>query len=139
MGDFWAIEAFAVFSNRPYFVSISKRRLRWGRCDPPGYHSISRRISDELQDILITNDENEFVLIAQPSGKSRSDAFRVPTSKIQDLESLNQGWPIDSLKYNRTTDCCCLSESDGKLAIMVATIDSRHGRGKLYEKVLEMP
>ena len=139
MGDTWAVEAFAAFSNQPSFVSISKRKLRRGRYDPPGYQSKSRIISEELQDILITNDEDELVLIAQPSGKSRFDAFRVPTSKIQDLESLGQGWQIGSRKYNRTTDCCCLLESEGKLAVMVALIDSKDRRGTLFEKVCEIP
>lgn len=137
MGVSWAIDTFAVFANQPSFVSISKKKIRWGNYDLPEYKSQSKMISDELLDVLVTEEEDELILVGRSNGKTRIDAFRVSTSKIKGLVSLGQGLPTGSHRYNRDTDCCCLSERDDKLVIMVATINPRQRGGRLYEKFLE--
>ena len=136
MGVSWAIDAFAVFANQPSFVSISRKKIRWGNYDLPGYKSQSKMIGDEPLDVLVT-EEDELILVGRSNGKTRIDAFRVSTSKIKGLVSLGQGLPTGSHRYNRATDCCCLSERDDKLVIMVATINPRQRGGMLYERFLE--
>lgn len=138
MGMSWAIDTFAVFTTQPSFVSMSRRRIRWGKYDPPEYKTQSKIIGDELLDVLVTEEEDELILVGRSNGKTRIDAFRVSTSKIKGLMSLgqDQGLPTGSRRYNRATDCCCLSEREHRSVIMVATINPRHRKGRLYEKFL---
>ena len=136
MGRSWAIEAFAVFATQPSFATMSKKRIKVGDYDPPEYKTKSKIISDELLDVLVTEEEDELILLGRSHGRTPIDAFRISTNEIKDLEGLGHGLPTGSRQYNRATDCCCLAERDDKLVIMVATIDPRHG-GRLYEKPLE--
>lgn len=137
MGVSWAVDTFAVFATQPSFVSISRKKIRWGDYDLPEYKSQSKIIGDELLDILVTEEEDELILVGRSNGKTRIDAFRVSTSKIKGLVSLGQGLPTGSHRYNRATDCCCLLEEEDKSVIMVATINPRQREGMLYEKFLE--
>ena len=136
MGESWAIDTFAVFATNPSFATISKKRIRLGIYDPPEYSTKSRTISDELLGVFITDEEDEIILVGRSDGKARIDAFRVSTSKIKGLESLGRGLPTGSVQYNQTTDCCCLSEKEDELVIMVANINPRRQEGRIHETVL---
>ena len=134
----WAIDAFVVCAYERAFADISKKRIRWGTFDPPEHKMESKPMSDELLDILVTDEEDEVIVIGRTTGKrkARIDAFRLSTSEIKDLESLGHGIPTGSKQYNRTTDCCCLVEKDDKMVIRVATINTSRHEGKLYERIL---
>ena len=137
MGESWAVEAFAVLATQRLFATISKKRIRLGEYDPPGYKTQSRLLSYELIDALVTDEEDDLIIVGQSNEKKLIDAFRVSTGKIKDLESLGTGLPTGSRRYNRVTDCCCLSEREDKLAIILATIDTKHRLCMLYERFLE--
>ena len=137
MGVSWAIDTFAVFATQPSFVTISKNKIRLGDYDPPEYQKASKIIGDELLDVLVTENEDEIILVGRSDGNTRIDAFRVPTSNMNNLASLGHGLPTGSHRYDRTTDCCCLSEREDRMVLMVATIDPRQREGRLYERFLE--
>ncbi len=139
MGKTWAIDTFVVSAHERAFAAISKNMIRWGTYDPPEYKIKSKPVSDELFDILITDEEDEVVVIGRTTGKLMAgiDAFRVSTTEIRDLESLGHGFPTGSKQYNRNTDCCCLVERDDKLVVPITTINTSQHKGRLYKRVLE--
>lgn len=138
MGESWAIEAFAVFATQRSFATISKKMIRLGIYPhPPEYKAKSKILSDEFLDVLVTDEEDELILVGRSNGKGDINAFRVSTSKIKGLESLDRGESTGSGQYNQITDCCCLSEKEDKLVIMVANIDPKKKEGRLYEKFLD--
>ena len=137
MGESWAVDTFAVFATQPSFVTISKKKIRWGIYNPPESKSQSKVMSDELLDVLVTDEEDELILVGRSNQRGPINAFRVSTSQIQRLESLGRGLSSGFGKHYRTTDCCCLVEKEDKLVIMVAIIDPREHKGKLYETILE--
>ena len=131
----WEIKTFAVLSTKLSFAAISKIMIRWGSYDPPEYTAKSRRLGDELLDILVPDDEEHVVLLARPNGRGYVSAFRVSTNKFGGLESLGDGISIGTNSYDRNKDCCCLVEKNDKLVMMLVNI--KEDRGKLYEKYLE--
>lgn len=135
MGLSWVIKTFAVLATKLSFAAMSEIMIRWGSYDPPEYNVRSRRLGDELLDILVTDEEEQVVLVGKKDGRGHVSVFRVSTNKIGGLESLGDGISTGSRHYNRTTDCCCLVEKEDKLVIMLVNID-KHG-GTLYEKYLE--
>ena len=135
MGVSWAIETFAVLATKLSFAAMSKKMIRWGSYDPPEYDMKSRRMGDELLDILVTDEEEQVVLVGRRDGRGAVSAFRVSTNTIGGLESLGDGISTGSGHYYRITDCCCLLEKEGKLVIMLVNINK--SGGKLYEKYLE--
>ncbi len=139
MAESWAVDTFAVFATQPSFVTISQKRIRWGIYDPPGSKSQSKVMSDELLDVLVTDEEDELILVGRSNGRGPINAFRVSTNQIQNLESLGRGLSSKGFgqHYRTTTDCCCLAEKEDKLVIMVAIIDNTEHKGKLYETILE--
>lgn len=134
-GVSWAIETFAVLATEFSFAAMSKKMIRWGSYDSPEYSIRSRRMADELLDILVTDEEEQVVLVGRPNGRGHVSAFRVSTNKIGGLESLGDGISTGSSHYSRITDCCCLLKKKGKLVMMLANVDNR--RGRLYEKYLD--
>ena len=126
MGVSWAIKTFA---------AMSKKMIRWGTYDPPEYNLQSRRMADELLDILATDEEKQVILLGRPDGKGPVSAFRVSMNQIRGLESLGEGISTGSRRYNRITDCCCLLEKDGRPVIMLVIIDK--DEGTLYETYLK--
>ena len=135
MGDSWEIKTFAVLATKLAFAAMSKKMIRWGFYDPPEYTVRSRRMGDELLDILVPDEEENIVLLARPNGRGHVSAFRVSTNKIGGLESLGGGISIGTNHYYRNRDCCCLLEKDGKLVMMLVNINK--DGAKLYEKYLE--
>ena len=135
MGKSWAIETFAVLPTKLSFAAMSKKMIRWGSYDPPEYTVTSRRLAENLLDILVPDEEEHVVLLARPSGGGYIRAFRVSKNKIGNLESLGKGISIRTNHYNRNKDCCCLSKKDGKLVMMLVNIDNNGGT--LYERCLE--
>ena len=131
----WEIKTFAVLSTKLSFAAISRIMLRWGSYDPPEYTVRSRRMADELLDILVPDEEEHVVLLARPNGRGHVSAFRVSTNKIRGLESLGDGISMGTNHYDRNRDCCCLVERDDKLVMMLVNIDK--DGGTLYEKCLE--
>lgn len=63
-----------------------------GDCNPPRYRAQPRIISDEFLDILVTEEEDELIVVGRSIGKIPIVAFRIPTSRIKDLESLGHGF-----------------------------------------------
>ena len=133
----WVIDTFVVFATQPSFATISKEKIRWGIYDPSGYRTQSKSMMDELLDVLITEEEDELILVGRSNGWGHINAFRVSTTRIRNLESLGRGLSTGSSHYNRTTDCCCLTEKEDKLVMMMANIDPRRREGRLYETFLE--
>ncbi len=137
MRESWPVDTFAVLATQPSFVTISEKRIRWGIYDPPGSKSQSKVMSDELLDVLVTDEEDELIVVGRSNGRGQINAFRVSTNQIKGLESLGQGLSRGFGQQYRTTDCCCLAEKEDKLVIMVAIIDPKEHKGKLYETILE--
>ena len=133
----WVIDTFVVFATQPSFATISKKKIRWGIYDPSGYKTQSKIMMDELLDVLITEEEDELILVGRSNGWGHINAFRVSTTRIRNLESLGRGLSTGSSQYNRTTDCCCLTEKEDRLVMMMANIDPRRREGRLYETFLE--
>ena len=135
MGVSWEIKTFAVLATKLSFAAISKIMIRWGSYDPPEYDKRSRRMPDELLDILVPDDEEQVIVVARPNGRGHVSAFRVSANKIGGLESLGNGISIGTNHYDRNRDCCCLLERKGKLVLMLVNIDKKGGT--LYETYLE--
>ena len=135
MGVSWEIKTFAALATKFSFAAISKKMIRWGSYDPPEYTVRSKRLDDDLLDILVPDEEEHLVLLARPNGRGYISAFRVSTNKIGGLENLGDGISIGTNHYNRNRDCCCLLERDDKLVMMLVNINK--DGAKLYEKCLE--
>lgn len=137
MGESWAIDTFAVFAPQPSFATISKKKIRIGIYDPPEYRTESRPMSNDLLDVLLPDKKDVIILVGRSDRKAQIVALPVSTNNIKGLESLGGGFSTGSSHYNQTTDCCCLSEREDKMVIMVANINPGRQKGTLYETFLE--
>ena len=135
------VGAFAVFTDRACFAAISSKKISLGSYDPdndPQREAQSQATGDKLLDVLIHPNQKELVVIGQSHGRGKIKIFRIPTNRISGLDRLGIGISTGLDRYKPITDSICLvtNVENGQISILIASIDSRHKEGKLYQIVL---
>ena len=77
-------------------------------------------------------------MIGQSNGRGKYRIFRISANSINGLNSLGKGISTGLDRYNPISDSICLVEKleDEKVVTTIASVDSRHRQGKLYQSLL---
>jgi len=137
LGDFWKIRSLAIFAYRPSFVTISRRKIHLGTYEPSKYDIFTHIMGDQLLDVLVDEDEDQLILIGRTDWRGKINAFKVPVDKVKDLETLDHGTPIGVEQYDPLRDACCIQQKSDRNVLLVASMDTRRQRGKMYEIPLD--
>ena len=125
------LQTFALFDNHHAYAAISKKKIYLDTCDAtkyPRFKAKTEALDVELLDVLISDDQ-ELIVLCKDRGKL--NVFRVAMDKVDELEHLRGGIPLDLHNYNAVTDSCCLVSDSNTLqqSILIAS----RGEGKLYQ------
>ena len=140
MESSWKIGSVALFANHSSFAAVSSKEIRIVSYKAGRRHdSRSRSTSDEVLDVVASEEGDEIILIGRSNSRGRIKAFRLQKSKVNGSGSVGKGVHTGMGDYDPMTDCCCLFREAGygKQVLLIAKVKGRKNEGKLSFCYLE--